>query len=216
MAATLPQLEADLPGERFEMFDDGVQATRLNFAEARDMLLEGALLAMMVIWLFLHNARATQIAAAIPLSLLPTFLVMHLKGFLLDAVMLLALILVIGIVVNDAIVKLENIERRIQAGDPSLIAASVGADSLGLAVIVITATIVAVFPPVSFIGGVVGKYFTEFGLTTSFAEVSSLAVARLMTPMMCAWWLKLAAANAHHGTGRDLCCRKRKSQSAMN
>lgn len=204
VAETLAKVEASHPGVRFEMFDDGVEATRLNFAGARDMLLEGALLTVLVIWAFLRNMRATWIAAAaIPLSLLPTFLIMHLKGFQLDAVTLLALILVIGILVDDAIVEIENIERRIHAGDPPLIAASVGADSLGLAVIAITATIVAVFLPVSFIGGVVGKYFTEFGLTTTFAVISSLAVARLMTPMMCAWWLKPTNGGQQHGTSRS-------------
>ncbi len=205
VAKTLKDIEAAQPGLRFELFYDGVQATRLNFAGARDMLLEGAVLTVLVIWFFLRNARATWIAAAaIPLSLLPTFLVMHLKGFQLDAVTLLALILVIGILVDDAIVEIENIERRIQAGDAPRVAASVGADSLGLAVIAITATIVAVFLPVSFIGGVVGKYFTEFGLTTSFAVISSLVVARLVTPMMCAWWLKPAAPGAQHtGPGRS-------------
>jgi multidrug efflux pump subunit AcrB len=204
VAKMLNDIEAAQPGLHFELFHDGVQATRLSFAGARDMLLEGALLTVLVIWFFLRNARATGIAAAaIPLSLLPTFLVMHLKGFQLDAVTLLALILVIGILVDDAIVEIENIERRIQAGDAPRVAASVGADSLGLAVIAITATIVAVFLPVSFIGGVVGKYFTEFGLTTTFAVISSLVVARLVTPMMCAWWLKPAAPGHHAGPGRS-------------
>ncbi|OWQ92129.1 hypothetical protein CDN99_07185 [Roseateles aquatilis] len=203
VAAALARAEARHPGVRFELFDDGVQDTRLSFAGARDMLLEGALLTVLVIWGFLRNTRATWIAAAaIPLSLLPTFLVMQLKGFQLDAVTLLALILVIGILVDDAIVEIENIERRIQAGDAPRVAASVGADSLGLAVIAITATIVAVFLPVSFIGGVVGKYFTEFGLTTTFAVISSLVVARLMTPLMCARWLKPASAGHHGGSGR--------------
>ena len=204
VAKTLKDIKAAQPGLRIELFHDGVQATRLNFAGARDMLIEGALLTVLVIWFFLRNARATWIAAAaIPLSLLPTFLVMHLKGFQLDSVTLLALILVIGILVDDAIVEIENIERRIQLGDAPRLAASVGADSLGLAVIAITATIVAVFLPVSFIGGVVGKYFTEFGLTTTFAVISSLGVARLMTPMMCAWWLKPTAPGHHPGPGRS-------------
>lgn len=191
----LKSVEATHPQVRFERFFDGVQATRTNFAGARDMLIEGAVLTVAVIWLFLRNWRATWIAAAaIPLSLLPTFLVMHLKGFQLDAVTLLALILVIGILVDDAIVEIENIERRIHQGEALRVAASTGADSLGLAVIAITATIVAVFLPVSFIGGVVGKYFTEFGLTTTFAVISSLMVARLVTPMMCVWWMKPSSA----------------------
>lgn len=203
VATALRQFERTHPGVYVEKFDDGVQATRINFAGARAMLLEGALLTVVVIWIFLRNAHATWIAAAaIPLSLLPTFLVMYIKDFQLDAVTLLALILVIGILVDDAIVEIENIERRIQARDSPFMAASAGADSLGLAVIAITATIVAVFLPVSFVGGVVGKYFTEFGLTTTFAVISSLLVARLITPMMCAWWLKPVAAGHCHGAGR--------------
>lgn len=189
--AALKEFEAEEPQVRLELFYDGVDATRLSFGGARDTLIEGVILTVLVIWLFLRDGRATWIAAtAIPLSLLPTMLVMQLKDFQLDSVSLLALILVIGILVDDAIVEIENIERRIERGESPRQAAATGADSLGLAVVAITLTIVAVFLPVSFIGGVVGKYFSEFGLTTTFAVLSSLVVARLVTPLMCAHLLR--------------------------
>jgi multidrug efflux pump subunit AcrB len=175
----------------FTLFYDAVEATRLNFSGAREALFEGALLTILVVYFFLRDARATFIAAAaIPLSLLPTFALMHINHFQLDIVTMLAIILVIGILVDDAIVEVENIERRIEAGDSPHTAAAIGADSLGLAVLAISLTIVAVFLPVSFISGVVGKYFTAFGLTTSFAVLASLAVARLITPLMCAYGMK--------------------------
>jgi multidrug efflux pump subunit AcrB len=179
------------PEITFSLFYDAVEGTRLSFSGAREALIEGALLTILVVFFFLRDVRATLIAAAaIPLSLLPTIALMYLSKFQLDIVTMLALILVIGILVDDAIVEVENIERRIEQGDSPKKASAIGADSLGLAVLAISLTIVAVFLPVSFIGGVVGKYFTAFGLTTSFAVIASLAVARLMTPLMCAYFLK--------------------------
>ena len=179
------------PELHFELFYDGTEATRSAYVGARDTLLEGALLTILVVLLFLRDWRATAIAAlAIPASLLPTFAAMQLSGFYLDSVSLLALILVIGILVDDAIVEVENIARRIELGDSPYQAALLGADEIGLAVVAITAVIVAVFIPVSFIEGVVGKYFVEFGMTTTFAVIASLIVARLLTPLLCAHWLR--------------------------
>ena len=179
------------PELHFEMFYDGTEATRSAYVGARDTLIEGAVLTILVVLMFLRNWRATAIAAvAIPASLLPTFAAMHLAGFYLDSVSLLALILVIGILVDDAIVEVENIARRIELGESPYKAALLGADEIGLAVVAITAVIVAVFIPVSFIEGVVGKYFVEFGMTTSFAVIASLTVARLLTPLLCAHWLR--------------------------
>ena len=191
VARALDEYRRAHPEMRITLFEDNVEYTRMSYGGARDSLLEGALLTVLVVWLFLRDWRATLLAAAaIPLSLLPTFVAMHWRGFQLDDVTLLALILVIGILVDDAIVEIENIARRIENGEAPAEAAARGADALGLAVIAITFTIVAVFLPVSFIGGVVGKYFTEFGLTTTFAVLSSLCVARLVTPLMCARWLR--------------------------
>jgi multidrug efflux pump subunit AcrB len=189
------------PEITFSLFYDAVESTRLSFSGAREALIEGALLTILVVFFFLRDIRATLIAAAaIPLSLLPTFALMYFSKFQLDIVTMLALILVIGILVDDAIVEVENIERRIEQGDSPKIASAIGADSLGLAVLAISLTIVAVFLPVSFISGVVGKYFTAFGLTTSFAVMASLVVARLMTPLMCAYFLKAKVQVAHQIT----------------
>ncbi|MDC6171056.1 efflux RND transporter permease subunit [Paucibacter sp. XJ19-41] len=195
VARALDEYRQAHPEMRIELFEDNVEFTRMSYGGARDTLLEGALLTVLVVWFFLRDWRATLLAAAaIPLSLLPTFVAMHWRGFQLDSVTLLALILVIGILVDDAIVEIENIARRIENGEAPREAAGRGADALGLSVVAITMTIVAVFLPVSFIGGVVGKYFTEFGLTTTFAVLASLCVARLVTPMMCARWMR-----PHHG-----------------
>jgi multidrug efflux pump subunit AcrB len=181
----------------FELYFDGAQTTRDSFHGARDTLIEGTILTIFVVLFFLRDWRATAIAAlAIPLSLLPTFAAMQWMNFYLDQVSLLALILVIGILVDDAIVEVENIERRIQNGQRPYEAALYGADEIGLAVLAITMVIVAVFLPVSFIKGVVGKYFVEFGLSTTAAVLSSLVVARLATPLMCAYWLKAKSHQA--------------------
>jgi multidrug efflux pump subunit AcrB len=196
VALALERFRQDHQAVDFELYYDGAQSTRDSFHGARDTLIEGTFLTILVVLLFLRDWRATAVAAmAIPLSLLPTFAAMYTMGFYLDQVSLLALILVIGILVDDAIVEVENIERRIQAGQAPYRAALLGADEIGLAVLAITLVIVAVFLPVSFIKGVVGKYFVEFGLTTTAAVLSSLVVARLVTPLMCAHWLK---AKSHH------------------
>ena len=148
-------------------------------------------LAAFVVFLFLKSWRATAIAAvAMPLSLIPTFSVIHLLGFNLDQITLLSLTLVIGILVDDAIVEIENIEKRIERGETPYRAAVIGADSIGLAVIATTATIVAVFTPVSFMPGIAGEFFREFGLTVSTAVLFSLVVARLLTPLLAAYFLK--------------------------
>ena len=201
VADALAALERTSAGTHFELFNDAVEYTRENFASARDTLIEGALLTIVVVFLFLRSWRATLVAAlAIPFSLLPTFAAMLTLGFSLNIITLLALILVIGILVDDAIVEVENIERRIEHGETPRDAARNGADAIGLAVIAITFTIVAVFLPVSFIKGVVGQYFREFGLTASIAVVASLVVARLLTPILCAALLK---PRRHAGAGPE-------------
>ena len=171
-----------------------VKETRASFAATEHVLLEGMLLAALVVFLFLKSWRATAIAAtAMPLSLVPTFLVMSWLGFSLNVVTLLSLTLVIGILVDDAIVEIENIEKRIERGQSPYRASLIGADSIGLAVIACTATIVVVFTPVSFMGGISGQYFKEFGLTVAVSVLFSLVVARLLTPLMCAYFLKPSA-----------------------
>ncbi len=165
-----------------------------------DSLLLGAALAIAVIWLFLRDWRASTIAAlAMPLSMIPTFAVMKLLGFTLNNMSLLGLALVIGILVDDAIVEIENIVRHIQMGKKPLEAALEAADEIGLAVVATTMTIIVVFLPVAFMGGIPGQFFKQFGVTVAVAVFFSLLVARLITPMMSAFWLKGAVEDPPKG-----------------
>ncbi|HEY1426033.1 MAG TPA: efflux RND transporter permease subunit [Caulobacteraceae bacterium] len=168
-----------------------VDATRGSFAATRETMLEGMALAAFVVWLFLRDWRATAVTAvAMPVSLIPAFAFMALVGFSLDLVSLLALTLVIGILVDDAIVEIENIEKRVHGGMRPYAAAMEGADQIGLAVVATTSAIVVVFLPVSFMPGIPGQFFKEFGLTVSVAVLFSLVVARLLTPLLAAYFLK--------------------------
>lgn len=146
---------------------------------------------MVVVFLFLRNWRATLIAAvALPLSIIPTFFVMHWLGFTLNGISLLAITLVTGILVDDAIVEIENIVRHINMGVPAYEASMEAANEIGLTVIAISFSIVAVFAPVSFMGGIPGQYFKQFGLTVAVSVLFSLLVARLITPMLAAYFLR--------------------------
>jgi multidrug efflux pump subunit AcrB len=169
-----------------------------NFHGSMVLLLEGAFLAVVVVWWFLRDARATFVSAvALPLSAIPTFAVMHWMGFTLNTVTLLSLSLVIGILVDDAIVEIENIMRHLQQGKTPLQAAREAADEIGLAVIATTFTLIAVFLPTAFMAGVPGKFFVQFGWTAAIAVFFSLVVARMLTPMMAAYLLKKPAKD--HG-----------------
>ncbi|MFP5330734.1 MAG: efflux RND transporter permease subunit, partial [Alphaproteobacteria bacterium] len=163
------------PGVTIEMVDDSVYFTYGNYEAALHTLMEGALLAVIVVMLFLRNWRATIIAAvALPLSAIPTFWVMDLLGFSLNLVSFLALTLATGILVDDAIVEIENIARHIKMGKTPYRAALEAADEIGLAVIATSFTIIAVFVPVSFMPGIPGQYFIQFGLTVAFSVFFSL------------------------------------------
>ena len=156
-----------------------------------ETLYEGAALAVLVVFLFLRNWRATVITAlALPLSIIPTFFAMDLLGFSLNIVSLLGITLVTGILVDDAIVEIENIERHMQMGRSAYDASEEAASEIGLTVVAISLTIIAVFAPVSFMGGIAGQYFAQFGLTVAFAVFFSLIVARLLTPMFAAYFLR--------------------------
>jgi multidrug efflux pump subunit AcrB len=169
-----------------------------NYEGSMHLLYEGALLAILVVWWFLRDGRATLISAvALPLSVIPTFGFMALMGYSLNTVTLLALSLVVGILVDDAIVEVENIERHLNMGKTPFQAAMEAADEIGLAVIATTFTLVAVFLPTAFMTGIAGKVFRQFGLTASVAVLASLLVARLLTPMMAAHLLK--PRKAGHG-----------------
>jgi HAE1 family hydrophobic/amphiphilic exporter-1 len=188
--AGIAKLERAHSGVHFTRIVSTADLTRRAFLATLDVLVEGIVLAIVVVYLFLRDWRATAIAAtAMPLSLIPTFIFMAAMGFSLNGLTLLALTLVIGILVDDAIVEIENIEKRIERGATPYRAALIGADSIGLAVIATTATIIAVFAPVSMIPGEIGQFFKEFGLTVAGAVAFSLLVARLMTPVMAAYFL---------------------------
>jgi multidrug efflux pump subunit AcrB len=186
--ARLTKLAATHPEAQFSLIDDGVRATRGSYLSAMHSLLEGAGLATLVVLLFLRDWRATLLAAvALPLSIVPAFAAIEIMGFSLNFVSLLAITLVTGILVDDAIVEIENIVRHIRMGKRPYEAAIEAADEIGLAVMAITCTIVAVFAPVSFMGGIAGQYFKQFGLTVAAAVIASLLVARLLTPLMAAY-----------------------------
>ncbi len=187
----IEKLAAANPRVTFEKINSTVDFTIGNYDSAMDTLLEGAILAILVVLLFLRDLRATIIAAiALPLSIFPTFWAMQALGFSLNMVSLLAITLVTGILVDDAIVEIENIVRHMRMGKSAYRAALEAADEIGLAVIAITFTIVAVFAPVSFMGGIAGQYFRQFGLTVAAAVLISLLVARLITPMVAAYFLR--------------------------
>ncbi|MGU3418108.1 efflux RND transporter permease subunit [Methylobacterium sp. D54C] len=191
VAKKIAALHAANPNVRFDLIDTSVVNTIGNYHSAMMGLIEGALLAVVVVLLFLRDWRATLIAAvALPLSVLPTFWVMSALGFSLNAVSLLAITLVTGILVDDAIVEIENIVRHMRMGKSPYRASLEAADEIGLAVIAITATIIAIFSPVSFMGGIAGQYFKQFGLTIAAAVFMSLLVARLITPLLAAYFLR--------------------------
>ena len=173
--------------EAFNFVDPVVE----NYTGSMNLLYEGALLAVLVVWAFLRDWRATLISAtALPLSVIPAFAVMHLLGFTINVVTLLSLSLVVGILVDDAIVEIENIMRHLRMGKTPYQAAMEAADEIGLAVIATTFTLIAVFLPTAFMAGVPGKFFVQFGWTASIAVFFSLVVARMLTPMMAAYVLR--------------------------
>jgi multidrug efflux pump subunit AcrB len=172
-----------------------------NYDGSMMLLYEGAILAVIVVWFFLRNWRATLVAAtALPLSVIPAFAAMNAFGFTINIVTLLSLSLVVGILVDDAIVEIENIMRHLRMGKTPYQAAMEAADEIGLAVIATSFTLIAVFLPTAFMAGVPGKFFVQFGWTAAIAVFFSLVVARMLTPMMAAYVLH-AATSAHHEPG---------------
>jgi len=179
------------PEVHIEEASNGVDSIEENYNGSMEMLLEGALLTVLVVWWFLRDWRATLIsAAALPLAIIPTFGVMYLCGYTLNTITLLALSLVIGVLVDDAIVEIENIERHLLMGKKPIQAATEAADEIGLAVIATTFALVAIFLPVAFMSGIAGLFFRQFAVTACVAVLISLLVARLLTPMMAAYLLR--------------------------
>lgn len=188
---SLNQLEQSHSKLKTILLAGTVEQTREQFQGSMQMLFEGAGLAILVVWLFLRNWRATLVAAsALPLSILPTFVAMWWFDFSLNTVTLLALCVVVGILVDDAIVEVENIERHAGLGLPIREATSHAVTEIAPAVIATTMALVAVFLPTAMMSGVAGLFFREFGWTAVVAVLASLLVARLLTPMMAVWWLK--------------------------
>lgn len=197
----LRALEAENPGIRFTRLFTEVDYTKAQYESSMAAMVEGAVLAVIVVFLFLRDWRATMISAlAIPLSAIPTFWFLDLMGFTLNTMSLLALGLVAGVLVDDAIVEIENIVRHMRMGKSAYQASIDAADEIGLAVVATTFSIVAVFLPVGLMPGVSGQFFKNFGLTVVASVLMSLAVARLITPMVAAYFLK-AKGHVEHGEG---------------
>lgn len=187
----IAQIQAENPNIQIQKIYDHAQPIFEDYKASLQMLIEGCVLAVVVVLIFLKNWRATLVAAAaLPLSIIPTFLAMHFFGFSLNIISLLALSLVIGVLVDDAIVEVENIMRHLHMGKTPFEAAMEAADEIGLAVIATTFTLIAVFLPTAFMKGVVGQFFSQFGWTAALSIFISLLVARLVTPMMAAYLLK--------------------------
>ncbi|RDE04944.1 efflux RND transporter permease subunit [Sphingomonas aracearum] len=199
----LKALEKRNPKVHFQLIDnESVKYTEDQYHSAIEAMIEGALLAVVVVYIFLRDARSTVISAlAIPLSAIPSFWFMDLLGFNLNQMTLMALSLVAGVLVDDAIVEIENIVRHMRMGKSAYQAAIDAADEIGLAVLATTMSIVAVFLPVGLMPGVSGQFFKNFGLTVVVSVLMSLAVARLVTPMIAAYFLK-AHGTQEHGGGR--------------
>jgi hydrophobe/amphiphile efflux-1 (HAE1) family protein len=179
------------PEYDLKLIDTSVKFTKGNYEAAISTLFEGAILAVIVVMLFLRDIRATVIAAvSLPLSIFPAFWAMDLLGFSLNLISFLAITLSTGILVDDAIVEIENIVRHMRMGKSPYQAALDAADEIGLAVIAISLTIIAIFAPASFMPGVAGQFFKQFGVTVSVQVFFSLLAARFVTPMLAAYFMK--------------------------
>ncbi|MBX7494553.1 efflux RND transporter permease subunit [Qipengyuania sp. 6B39] len=198
----IEEIEEENPGVTFIPLFNTVKYTESQYESSIAAMIEGAILAVVVVFFFLRDWRATVISAvAIPLSAIPTFWFMDLLGFNLNFLSLLALGLVAGVLVDDAIVEIENIVRHMRMGKTAYQASIDAADEIGLAVVATSFCIVAVFLPVGLMPGVTGQFFRNFGLTVVVAVLMSLAVARMITPMMAAYFLE-AKGHATHGEGK--------------
>ncbi|NHZ89276.1 AcrB/AcrD/AcrF family protein [Massilia sp. CCM 8733] len=198
--AAVAELQAAHANVALKEVIDNAQPVQENFDGSMELLYEGAILAVLVVWWFLRDWRATLVAAAaLPLSVIPAFLGQYLFGYTLNTVTLLSLALVVGVLVDDAIVEIENISRHLRMGKTPMQAAMEAADEIGMAVIATTFALVAVFLPTAFMGGVPGLFFKQFGWTAVLAILASLVVARLLTPMMAAYILK----DLPHGEEKD-------------
>ena len=185
------QIRTDNPEFDLKLIDTSVDFTLGNYEAAIHTLFEGAILAVVIVFLFLRDLRATVIVAvSLPLSIFPAFWAMDALGFSLNLVSFLAITLSTGILVDDSIVEIENIVRHMRMGKPALQAAIDAADEIGLAVIAISLTIIAIFAPASFMSGIAGQFFKQFGITVAVQVFFSLLAARFVTPMLAAYIMK--------------------------
>ncbi|MEY4653341.1 MAG: hypothetical protein RI884_1922 [Pseudomonadota bacterium] len=202
LTAALRQMSAQLPpGVRLEPILDASRPIRVSVANVRSTLIEGAILTVLIVFLFLNSWRSTVITGlTLPIALVGTFLFMHLLGFTINMVTLMALSLCVGLLIDDAIVVRENIVRHLHMGKAPFQAAMEGTEEIGLAVLATTLSIVAVFLPIGFMGGIIGKFFHEFGLTIVVAVMISMFVSFTLDPMLSSIWHDPQA----HGGARAL------------
>jgi len=199
---TMEDMRAELPpGVRLEPIADGSRPIRVAVDNVRRTLIEGAILTVLIVFLFLNSWRSTVITGlTLPIALIGTFLFMNLFGFTINMVTLMALSLCVGLLIDDAIVVRENIVRHVQMGKAPFAAAMDGTQEIGLAVLATTFSIVAVFLPIGFMGGIIGKFFHEFGVTIVAAVLISMFVSFTLDPMLSSVWHDPSIE--HHGKNR--------------
>ena len=187
---TLAELQQQLPpGVKLTQITDGSRQIRVSVANVRQTLLEGGLLTVLIVFLFLNSWRSTVITGlTLPIALIGTFFFMNLLGFTVNMITMMALSLCVGLLIDDAIVVRENIVRHLQMGKGAFQAALDGTREIGLAVFATTLSIVAVFLPIGFMGGIIGKFFHEFGLTIVAAVLISMFVSFTLDPMLSGLW----------------------------
>ena len=190
LKAAVERLRAELPpGIRLEQIADGSRPIRVSVDNVRRTLIEGALLTVLIVFLFLNSWRSTVITGlTLPIALIGTFFFMNLFGFTINMITLMALTLSVGLLIDDAIVVRENIVRHVQMGKKPFDAAMDGTQEIGLAVLATTLSIVAVFLPIGFMGGIIGKFFHEFGITMVAAVLISMFVSFTLDPMLSSVW----------------------------
>ncbi|MBD2415897.1 ABC transporter permease [Nostoc calcicola FACHB-389] len=201
--AAVQQLEKTLPSDvKLDLIFTRADVVRQSYQSTIDELIQASVLAVIVILVFLRNWKATLITAvALPLSMIPTFAVQHYLGYTLNNMTLLALALAVGNLVDDAVVEIENMERHMAMGKSAWEAAFDSSDEVGLAVVASSATIIAVFLPVAFMGGIPGQFFQPFGVTVAVSTIFSTLVARMITPMMGAYLLQEKEESGEWGVG---------------
>ncbi|HVE52226.1 MAG TPA: efflux RND transporter permease subunit, partial [Ramlibacter sp.] len=187
---TVQEMQAQLPpGVKLEPVSDASRPIRVSVDNVRQTLIEGALLTVLIVFLFLNSWRSTVITGlTLPIALIGTFLFMYAFGFTINMITLMALSLCVGLLIDDAIVVRENIVRHVQMGKPAYQAALEGTQEIGLAVLATTFSIVAVFLPIGFMGGIIGKFFHEFGVTIVAAVLISMFVSFTLDPMLSSVW----------------------------